>query len=70
MKFGTKTRVDELYIPAKFRDSSSRISWFAHRRFLPPSAHPAVTALPYTRWAADETKKEGRRTTTLRCSES
>ena len=31
------------YIPAKFRDSSSRISWFAHRRFLPsarPPTHP------------------------------
>ena len=28
------------YIPAKFCDSSSRISWFAHRRFLPPTAHP------------------------------
>ena len=31
------------YIPAKFRDSSSRISWFSHRRFLPPIRPP-------TRW--------------------
>ena len=39
MKFSTNKLEWMGYIPAKFRDSSSRISWFAHRRFLPP-AHP------------------------------
>ena len=39
------------WITAKFRDSSSRISWFVHQRFLPAHAHPMVIALP-----ADATK--------------
>ena len=29
------------YISAKFRDFSSRTSWFAHHHFLPPSRSPA-----------------------------
>ena len=41
MKFGANKLEWMGYIPAKFRDSSSRISWFAHRRFLPPTpTHP------------------------------
>ena len=42
MKFGTNKLEWMGYMPAKFRDSSSRISWFAHRRFLPsrPLARP------------------------------
>ena len=40
MKFGTNKLEWMGYIPAKFRNSSSRISWFAHRRFLPPARLP------------------------------
>ena len=41
------------YIPAKFCDSSSKMSWFAHRRFHPP-AHPMVIILPYTCWCGQK----------------
>ena len=40
MQFGTNKLTWMGYMPAKFRDSSSRISWFAHRRFLPPACPP------------------------------
>ena len=59
MKFGTNKLEWMGYISAKFRDSSSRISWFAHRRFLPrpPThpAHPMVITLPYTCWCGQNT---------------
>ena len=42
MKFSTNKLGCMDYIPAKLRDSSSRISWFGYRRFHPPARPPGI----------------------------